>query len=143
MKTAPQQFSFKTVLQLKPEECSRTQSSYPSKTYTLHGTHQQKIYISKSFPQHSSDPKTRPNIRDSCKSSRNSAIAPSLSARHPGAVPRVSCTSLIQLSVSLYTEIELLISVYHGQVMRIPFPNKICFNWLCWSSQRSIKMGLR
>lgn len=98
--------------------------SYPSKTYTLHGTHQSKISISTSFPQHSFDPKTRPNIRDSCKPSRDAAIASSSSARHPGAVPRVSCTGLIQLSVSLYSEIELCISLLMGRLWESHFQTK-------------------
>lgn len=130
-----------TVLQLKPHKCSRTQSKVTLQK--LLGICQPKIYYSKSFPQHSFDPKTRPNIRDSCKPSRDVVIASSLSARHAGAVPRVSCTWLIQLTVSPYPEIELFISVYSWAGYEDHISKQDCFNWLCWSSQRSVKMGLR
>lgn len=111
MKVAPQQFLFKTVLRLKPEECSRTQSTVTLQKLTHYMRHSSQKYIFLKLSC-SSDPKKRPNVRDSCKPLRDAAVASSLPARHPGAVPRVSCTRLIQLSISLYSETELFISVY-------------------------------
>lgn len=87
--------------------------TYSSKTYTIHGTLQPKIYISKSFPQHSFDKKKKKKtkyqrflqtLKRCCYCFQFTCKAPRCCAKGE--------LHMADPAVSLYSEIELFISVY-------------------------------
>lgn len=107
--------------------------SYLSKPFTLHGTPPTKTFII--FPLKSlkcrSDPKKG-------QISEIQAYKWFCHCYH-FTYKTSRCSAKGQPYIAVY---QLLDEFIHGQVLRITFPDKVCFNWLCWSSQRSTKRGL-